>query len=174
MLSNPSSSFSPSLTVNTNSCCVSKSTKKIYKSIFFNFFFFYSNLSATFLIWSLTTIGECKTWTFWSGLLDLWVHAELLLCGDKKVRNARWNGLRVQPEGAVVLIGHCHSLRLPFPCCLLYSAIALCGLSGTENNSETVWWIWCDMIHYDVCFFLKFLCHYGTCDCFMRFFRCKK
>ncbi len=66
------------------------------------------------------------------------MHAEPILLGDKKVRNTRLNGLRVQLEGAVVLIGHCHPLSLLFLYCLLFSAIGLCGLSGTENNSEAV------------------------------------
>lgn len=61
------------------------------------------------------------------------MHAEPILWGDKKVRNTRLNGLRVQPEGEVVLIGHCHPLSLLFP---IPSAIALCGLSGTENNCD--------------------------------------
>ncbi len=80
------------------------------------------------------------------------MHAEPILWRDKKVGNTRLNGLQVQPEVAVVLIGHCHPLSLRFPYCLLFSAIALCGLFRTENNSETVMNV---MPHEPLLFFLK-------------------
>lgn len=52
------------------------------------------------------------------------------------MRNTRLNGLRVQPEGTVVLIGHCHPLSLLSLYCLLFSAFGPRDLSGRQNDSE--------------------------------------
>lgn len=64
------------------------------------------------------------------------VQAEPILWSDEKVRNTRLNGLRVQPEGTVVLIGHCHPLSLLSLYCLLFSAFGPRDLSGRQNDSE--------------------------------------